>query len=392
MKVFVTHSMADRDLVTGLATLLRESGDTVFVPAELTGGQDVLSQVSAAIRSADVVVAVLTVGNPSIFYELGLATGASVPTLIAAPVGAPLPANLASTPYVQLLGQVVRDSQAIARRVRELEATSPTEFAKFDSAEAELTAAAHNPAILESLPPFDFERLVKNLFRERGYAVTEDCPDDSGADFIIESDEPENRVLVQVKKVSTQSRVSVDYTAAALSLAAGTRIILRTLDQILEAKSEEELLDTDSRGLAVSLSGIASAWMRKGNLDKAIEYFEQAEALNREIGNQRGQASAYSGIASAWMRKGNLNRAIECFEQAAAIQREIGDHYQLSTSLNGIASAWMRKGNPDKAIEYFEQAAVIQREIGAHRRLAVSLEGIAAARAKKGESSGDLEQ
>ena len=65
MKVFVTHSMADRDLVTGLATLLRESGDTVFVPAELTGGQDVLSQVSAAIRSADVVVAVSPLATPA---------------------------------------------------------------------------------------------------------------------------------------------------------------------------------------------------------------------------------------------------------------------------------------------------------------------------------------
>jgi HJR/Mrr/RecB family endonuclease len=273
MKVFIAHSVRDRDLVTSIGTFLREDGHDVFVATEVPTGWNVLSEISAAIRSADVLVAVVTAGNPNVFYELGLAMGASVPTLITAPAGELLPADIASVPYVQLTGDILRDAKTIARRTNELRGVSPpTKPTKFKSAEAALQAATRDPAILESLSPIDFERLVKELFKERGYAVTPTrFTGELGVDFVIKSENESEYgefVLVVVKKLNRQSRVSVEtvrrlqfavsvmdapmgmlvatsgYTAAALALAAGTPILLRTLDDILAAKSKKELLES----------------------------------------------------------------------------------------------------------------------------------------------------
>jgi hypothetical protein len=273
MKVFIAHSSRDRELVAGLVTLLREDGHDVFDPTAIVAAGNVLSEISAAIRSADVVVAVVTAGNPNVFYELGLAAGASVPTLITAPVGELLPADLASVPYVQLTGDILRDAQTIARRANELKGLSLTKPTKFESAEAALRAAIREPAVLESLSPSDFERLVMELFKERGYAVTATrSTRETGFDFAIESHKDREVVLVEVKKLSRQSRVSVEtvrrllsavsavgaplgmlvatsgYTAAALAFAAGTPILLRTLEELLAAKSEKELLETEQHG------------------------------------------------------------------------------------------------------------------------------------------------
>ncbi len=269
MNVFIAHSVRDREIVATLVKVLRDDGHEVFVATEIAASVDILSAISAAIRAADVLIAVVTAENPNIFYELGLATGASVPILMAAPANALLPADLTSVPYVQLTGNILRDAKTIARKAADLQGQPSKKPTTFESAEAALQAAAQDPAVLESLSPVDFERLVTELFKERGYAVsTTRCTRDTGVDFALESQKAKELVLVEVKKLSRQSRVSVDavrkllsavsaagaplgllvatsgYTAAAFALAAGTPILLRTLEEILAAKSETELLES----------------------------------------------------------------------------------------------------------------------------------------------------
>jgi HJR/Mrr/RecB family endonuclease len=273
MKVFIAHSVRDRELVVTLVNLLREDGHEVFVASEIAAPANVLSVISSAIRSADVLVAIVTASNPNVFYELGLAAGASVPILVTAPANERLPVDLASVPYVQLTGDLLRDAQTIARRTRDLQGIASTKPEKFESAEAALRAATQDPAVLESLSPGDFEGLVTRLFKDRGYEVTTTpFMHDTGADFVIESPKSKELVLVEVKKLSRQSRVSVEtvrrllsavstahaplgllvatsgYTAAAIALAAGTPILLRTLEEILAAKSEKELLERKTDG------------------------------------------------------------------------------------------------------------------------------------------------
>lgn len=273
MKIFIAHSARDRELVAGVVALLREDRHEVFVPEEIASTANLLSEISAAIRSADVVVAMVTGGNPNVFYELGLAAGASVPTLITAPPGEPLPADLASVPYAQLTGDILRDAQTIVRRVRELEGRSSAKSMTFSSAEEALRAASQDPAVLEALAPSEFEQLVAKLFKEHGYEVSTTPPiRDAGVDLVVRSPKDNQVLMVQVKKLSRQSRVSVEtvrrllatvslaqgslgvlvstsgFTAAALALAGGTPIVLRTLEQILAARSKTELIEPKEAG------------------------------------------------------------------------------------------------------------------------------------------------
>ena len=88
-------------------------------------------------------------------------------------------------------------------------------------------------------------------------------------DLILKRQDGDSSVLVEVKKVSTQSRVSVEtvrkllsavstvgaslgvlvatggFTPAALALSASAPILLCTLEELLAAKSEKELLSSE---------------------------------------------------------------------------------------------------------------------------------------------------
>lgn len=270
MKVFLAHSAKDRELVAAVAEHLRTDGHDAIRPEQLFAPGDLLSLISSALRSADVVVAVISGSNPDVFYELGLATGAGVPTLIAATTGEALPADLASVPYVQLTGDLSRDAQAVARRVKDMEGLSLPKPRPFASAEAALSAASQDASVLEALAPSEFEKLVGDLFQERGFEMlARPQAADSGADFVLRSPEDGQVIVVEVKKLSKQSRVSVEsvrrllgavstiadaaigvlvspagFTGAALALGATGPVVLKTLEEILAAKSKRDLLES----------------------------------------------------------------------------------------------------------------------------------------------------
>jgi hypothetical protein len=271
MKVFVSWSSEGRDLVNAVMAQLLAVGHSVFRPEDLVDTNDRLSEISAGIRSSDVVFALLaTSSSPNVFFELGVAVGASVPTLIAAPAVELLPANLASVPFVQLTGDLLRDAQEIAIRVNGLEGQSLPRIDDFGTAEAALNAAKDDPSVLEALPPREFESLVAKLFEERGYRVQRTpLSQDTGGDLVVQPPDGTETILVEVKKLSRHSRVSVDavrkllgrvlplssstvgmlvsssgFTSSAVALAAGTPLVLRTLEEVLAAQSSRELVQS----------------------------------------------------------------------------------------------------------------------------------------------------
>jgi Restriction endonuclease/TIR domain len=265
VKVFMAYSFRDRDVAEVASATLRDAGHTVYDPFELRSGVDIHATISASIRSAHAVIAIMTPSSANIFYELGLAAGAGVPTLVASSGGEFLPSDLASLPYVHLSGDHARDAQQIVSRLRDLEGLASAPPSQFSSAKATLKAASREPTLLEALSPEEFEELVARLFREQGYRV-EVTPDASGVDFTLESQSDRRRVIVQVKKLSRQGRVSITairelaaavtsadggegmliattrFTAAARAIANESGLILRTLEDILRSDSEETLL------------------------------------------------------------------------------------------------------------------------------------------------------
>src|SRR4051812_46937729 len=117
MNIFIAHSARGRDLARTVATLAQAQGFDVFDPSIALSQGGTIAEIYTTLRSSDLLVAIVTGENANIFYELGLAAGASIPTLIAAPPNEKLPIDLAAAPFVQLAGEPARDAQLILRRL-----------------------------------------------------------------------------------------------------------------------------------------------------------------------------------------------------------------------------------------------------------------------------------
>jgi tetratricopeptide (TPR) repeat protein len=134
---------------------------------------------------------------------------------------------------------------------------------------------------------------------------------------------------------------------------------------------------------------------RKEQLDKAIEYVEEAIEIYRELGLTANVATSlnnasnfYSDLAALEEtkvgRKEQLDKAIEYIEEAIEIYKELGLTANVATSLNNASTCYSdlaaleetkegRKEQLDKAIEYIEEAIEIRRELGLTANVATSL-------------------
>lgn len=74
--------------------------------------------------------------------------------------------------------------------------------------------------------------------------------------------------------------------------------------------------------------------------------------------------SGVVGTCIAYDSLGDVDRAIECYEQALKIAREIGNVKAESALLINLGNTYTSLDNGQHAIEYFEQALKIASELG----------------------------
>jgi tetratricopeptide (TPR) repeat protein len=123
----------------------------------------------------------------------------------------------------------------------------------------------------------------------------------------------------------------------------------------------------DRRGEGNALGNLGLAYADLGQVDKAIDYHQQALLIAREIGDRRGEGNTLGNLGLAYANLGQVDKGIEIFQQVLAIARETGDRLGEGTCLGNLGAAYGDLGQAEKAIDLLQQALLIAREIGDRR-------------------------
>jgi tetratricopeptide (TPR) repeat protein len=150
--------------------------------------------------------------------------------------------------------------------------------------------------------------------------------------------------------------------------------------EIREASAHGSPEWTDAhQGEANHLGNLGFAYYSLGQMERAIAYSEQALDISHEIREastkaspewteaRRGEGTALGNLGNAYSALGEVARAIAHCEQALAIAREIGDRHNECSWVSNLGNAYRNLGQVERAIVHYEQALAIAREIGDQR-------------------------
>lgn len=119
----------------------------------------------------------------------------------------------------------------------------------------------------------------------------------------------------------------------------------------------------DKKAASAMLGDLGLAHNDIGQLEKAIEYYEQALAISREIRDQFAEGNHLGNLGLAYSAISQFEKAIGYFEKAIPISRKTGNQRGEANHLNNLGDAYFRLSQVEKAFGYYEQALAISREI-----------------------------
>jgi CHAT domain-containing protein len=119
----------------------------------------------------------------------------------------------------------------------------------------------------------------------------------------------------------------------------------------------------DRQGEADSLGNLGLAYYSLGQYHRAIEFYEQSLVIDLETGYRQGKAASLGNLGLAYDSLGQYNRAIEFHKQLLEIAREIRCRSAESDSLCNLSLAYYSLGEYKQAIEFQKQSLVIERAI-----------------------------
>ncbi len=120
----------------------------------------------------------------------------------------------------------------------------------------------------------------------------------------------------------------------------------------------------DSYGIAASLNNLGLTYNNLGEYQKAIDFYQQSLTIKKQISDRNGEAVALNNLGLAYNNLGEYQKAIDFYQQSLAILKQIGDRNGEARSLNNVGSAYENLGQYQNAIDFYRQSLALLRQIG----------------------------
>ncbi|MEH2077602.1 MAG: CHAT domain-containing tetratricopeptide repeat protein [Nostoc sp.] len=172
--------------------------------------------------------------------------------------------------------------------------------------------------------------------------------------------------LFQASQVLAQTPVDRKAEADRLLLQGIEQLKIGQLEAALQSwqqalKIYQEIKDRQGEGDA--LANLANAYKALENYPKLIEYYKQYLPIARETKNRQGESDALFNIGFAYRELQDDSKAIEYYEQGLPITREIKDHQKEFYTLGNLGISHLDLKNYRKVIEYEQQYLAIAQKI-----------------------------
>ncbi|UOG91094.1 MAG: tetratricopeptide repeat protein [Candidatus Thiothrix sulfatifontis] len=125
---------------------------------------------------------------------------------------------------------------------------------------------------------------------------------------------------------------------------------------------QQEISDKSAEG--TNLNNISQIYQVRGDYDTALDLLNKSLAIQQNIGDKFGEGNTLNNISQIYQIRGDYNTALDFLNKSFTIRQEIGDKSGESNTLNNMATNAYARGDYDTALDFLNKSHVIQQEIG----------------------------
>ncbi|MGQ9582852.1 MAG: tetratricopeptide repeat protein [Thermoplasmatota archaeon] len=120
------------------------------------------------------------------------------------------------------------------------------------------------------------------------------------------------------------------------------------LDVLTEAEGEA-LASGSYRELGPIYHSLGEVWVRRGDADRAEEFFKKSLEIFDELGDDHGRAFSYMGFGIVSATRGNWERAEEWLTKAVQTFERVNTPSDLAYALRELSRIWRERGGLRRA-------------------------------------------
>jgi CHAT domain-containing protein len=147
----------------------------------------------------------------------------------------------------------------------------------------------------------------------------------------------------------------------------------------------------DGSGEATTLNNMGVVYDALGEKTKALEYYNQALPILGDVRNRSIKATTLVNIGMVYFDLGENTKALEYHNQALPIWRAVSNRSGEAATLNNIGMVYSALGENTKALEYYNQALPIVRAVGNRSGKATTLSNMGRVYSDLGKKTKALE-
>ncbi|MFN3531704.1 MAG: tetratricopeptide repeat protein [Candidatus Brocadia sp.] len=147
----------------------------------------------------------------------------------------------------------------------------------------------------------------------------------------------------------------------------------------------------NKKGEASILGNIGIIFRDTFETDKAIQYLQESLGIYINMGDRAGESHILSQLWQIYYHMDDVDNAIEHLLKLTTITKELGLTEKMPTLLGNIGNLYCGAGDFDKAAYYYEQALDVSRKLGNRHKEAINLSRIGITYISKGLQIESLE-
>ena len=124
----------------------------------------------------------------------------------------------------------------------------------------------------------------------------------------------------------------------------------------------KEIGERKSEG--VILNNIGEVYRSLGEYPKALDYYQQSLAIDKQVDDKAGEGITLNNIGLVYRNLGEYAKALDYYQKSLAIHKQVGNKAEEGSTLNNIGAVYRNLGEYPKALDYLQQSLAIFKQIG----------------------------